>query len=593
MPMSKFAITKAKKKTTREVETEELNRVMETVAERAAFYRANPQRFVRDYLGITNLKWFQEVILYMMNNCVYFMYLASRGQGKTHIFAIFCCIRCILYPGTHICVVSKTRKQAQEVLDRIVKVFMPISVNLQSEISEIVFNGQESHIEFYNGSRIFVATANDNARHYRATLLLVDEFVKVDPTIIESVLKKFLSEIRSPKYLEKPEYAHLQERSRELYASSCWYESHWSFEKSITYLKNILEGRSYGMCALPYQLPIKEGLLIREQVEDEMSEATFSDVSFHMEMKALWWSDTDGGLYSHEDVERNRVLPYAWYPPSVVPSMQDKHMRIPKKGAKEKRILSADLALMASTNKKDNDAASIFINSLTPISQTKCMSNIAYTENIEGMRADDLALMIRRRVEEYDCDYLVIDAKGLGLPIVDLLMKDMNDPQTGLIYGALDCCNNDEISARCAVRGAPKKIWAVMGSANFNSEAALGLREAFRQGAIRLLVSEYDCEDYLTKLSGYSKLSIGEKADLRLPYVHTTLLGNELINLEYEAKNGIIKVQEKSGMRKDRYSSLSYNIYVAKELERRMARGPRNGMDAVNRLLQFKAPTLT
>lgn len=593
MPMSKFAITKAKKKTTREVETEELNRVMETVAERAAFYRANPQRFVRDYLGITNLKWFQEVILYMMNNCVYFMYLASRGQGKTHIFAIFCCIRCILYPGTHICVVSKTRKQAQEVLDRIVKVFMPMSVNLQSEISEIVFNGQESHIEFYNGSRIFVATANDNARHYRATLLLVDEFVKVDPIIIESVLKKFLSEIRSPKYLEKPEYAHLQERSRELYASSCWYESHWSFEKSITYLKNILEGRSYGMCALPYQLPIKEGLLIREQVEDEMSEATFSDVSFHMEMKALWWSDTDGGLYSHEDVERNRVLPYAWYPPSVVPSMQDKHMRIPKKGAKEKRILSADLALMASTNKKDNDAASIFINSLTPISQTKCMSNIVYTENIEGMRADDLALMIRRRVEEYDCDYLVIDAKGLGLPIVDLLMKDMNDPQTGLIYGALDCCNNDEISARCAVRGAPKKIWAVMGSANFNSEAALGLREAFRQGAIRLLVSEYDCEDYLTKLSGYSKLSIGEKADLRLPYVHTTLLGNELINLEYEAKNGIIKVQEKSGMRKDRYSSLSYNIYVAKELERRMARGPRNGMDAVNRLLQFKAPTLT
>ena len=593
MPMSKFAITKAKKQTTREVETEELNRVMETVAERAAFYRANPQRFVRDYLGITNLKWFQEVILYMMNNCVYFMYLASRGQGKTHIFAIFCCIRCILYPGTHICVVSKTRKQAQEVLDRIVKVFMPMSVNLQSEISEIVFNGQESHIEFYNGSRIFVATANDNARHYRATLLLVDEFVKVDPTIIESVLKKFLSEIRSPKYLEKPEYAHLQERSRELYASSCWYESHWSFEKSITYLKNILEGRSYGMCALPYQLPIKEGLLIREQVEDEMSEATFSDVSFHMEMKALWWSDTDGGLYSHEDVERNRVLPYAWYPPSVVPSMQDKHMRIPKKGTKEKRILSADLALMASTNKKDNDAASIFINSLTPISQTKCMSNIVYTENIEGMRADDLALMIRRRVEEYDCDYLVIDAKGLGLPIVDLLMKDMNDPQTGLTYGALDCCNNDEISARCAVRGAPKKIWAVMGSANFNSEAALGLREAFRQGAIRLPVSEYDCEDYLTKLSGYSKLSIGEKADLKLPYVHTTLLGNELINLEYEAKNGIIKVQEKSGMRKDRYSSLSYNIYVAKELERRMARGPRNGMDAVNRLLQFKAPTLT
>jgi hypothetical protein len=42
---------------------------------------------------------------------------------------------------------------------------------------------------------------------------------------------------------------------------------------------------------------------------------------------------------------------------------------------------------------------------------------------------------------------------------------------------------------------------------------------------------------------------------------------NELINLEYEAKNGDVKVREKFVMRKDRYSSLSYNIYDAKQLE--------------------------
>ena len=82
-------MTKARRKTTREVESEELQKVMETVAERAAFYRANPQRFVRDYLGITNLKWFQEVILYMMNNSIYFMYLASRGRLWPRRIAIY------------------------------------------------------------------------------------------------------------------------------------------------------------------------------------------------------------------------------------------------------------------------------------------------------------------------------------------------------------------------------------------------------------------------------------------------------------------------------------------------------------------------
>lgn len=69
-----------RRQTTEEAEARELRNVMGVVAQRAAFYRANPQRFVRDYLEITNLKWFQEVILYMMNTNIYFMYLASRGQ---------------------------------------------------------------------------------------------------------------------------------------------------------------------------------------------------------------------------------------------------------------------------------------------------------------------------------------------------------------------------------------------------------------------------------------------------------------------------------------------------------------------------------
>lgn len=407
------------------------------------------------------------------------------------------------------------------------------------------------------------------------------------------VLRKFLTEIRNPKYLEKPEYAGLQEQSRELYASSCWYESHWSFEKAISYFTNMLQGRGYAMCALPYQLPIKEGLLIRKTVEDEMSESDFSEVTFHMEMEALWWSDTDGGLYSHEDIEKTRTLMYPWFPNEVAPSLQDKRIRIPKKEPKERRILSADLALMGSTKENDNDAASIFLNSMKLVNATKYKSNIVYTENTEGIRADDLALMIRRRADEYDVDYLVIDAKGLGLPIIDLLMKDMNDPQTGKVYEAWSCCNNADIAARCAVRGAPKKIWAVMGTAPFNSDCALGLREAFRQGSIRLPVSEYDCEDHLVKLPNYTKLSLNEKTDLKIPYIHTTLLGNELINLEYEAKNGVIKVKEKSGMRKDRYSALSYNIYVAHEIEREMAKGARNGAEAVTKMLQFKAPSLT
>lgn len=43
-----------------------------------AFYRANPQRFVRDILGV-ELKLFQQIILYAMMHFHYLAYIAARG----------------------------------------------------------------------------------------------------------------------------------------------------------------------------------------------------------------------------------------------------------------------------------------------------------------------------------------------------------------------------------------------------------------------------------------------------------------------------------------------------------------------------------
>jgi hypothetical protein len=96
---------------------------------------------------------------------------------------------------------------------------------------------------------------------------------------------------------------------------------------------------------------------------------------------------------------------------------------------------------------------------------------------------------------------------------------------------------------------------------------ALALREAFRQNRINLLVSEFDAEEILAGFRGYNSLTPQEKVELQMPYIHTTLLINELINLQTETKGVNIKVKEKTGMRKDRFSSLEYNWWVCLQLE--------------------------
>lgn len=556
----------AMKKTDKEIANDKVERMMHGVGIWCSYYRANPHRFCKDYLNI-ELKLFQKILIFLMMWSNYFMYIASRGQGKTFLTAIFCCVRCILYPETKICVCSGNRGQAIEVLEKITTILMPNSANLRLEIESYNTKGQDAYIAFRNGSRIKVVTANQGARHNRSNCIVIDEFRMVDLNIINTVVRKFNTAPRSPKYLNKPEYAHLAERNKELYLSSAWFKGHWSFEKLKAFATNLVDDtKKYFCCGLPYELAIKENLLSREQVEDEMSETDFDELSFKMEMECEWYGSAENALFNYEDVAQNRKLKTAVYPDYVTKNLSDKRTKIPPLAPNEERILSVDVALLAST-KHDNDAAAIFINSALPNAQNKYVGNIIYTENHEGLHSDDLSLIIRRLFEQFHCTQLVLDTRGIGISIYDALCRDIYDNEYGVTYRALSCCNDSVMAARCMDKTAPKVIWAINATAQLNNDMVLALREAFKQKRINLLVTEFDAEEILKDYRGYNNLSTEEKVNLQMPYIHTTLLINELINLQSETKGVNIKVKERSGMRKDRFSSLEYNWWVCMQLE--------------------------
>ena len=94
------------KKSGREIANDKAKRMMQGVATWCSFYRANPHRFASDYLNI-HLKLFQKILLFLMFWNNYFIYIASRGQGKTFLIAIFSVCRCILYPETQIVQLQK------------------------------------------------------------------------------------------------------------------------------------------------------------------------------------------------------------------------------------------------------------------------------------------------------------------------------------------------------------------------------------------------------------------------------------------------------------------------------------------------------
>ena len=557
----------------------------------AGFYRANPHRFAADYLNV-RLRLFQKILLFMMNICNFFCYIAARGQGKSWLLAVFCCVRCILYPGTKVCIASGTRGQSVNILEKIKIELIPNSVYLKNEIANLVISNTNAYIDFKNGSSIKVVTASDSARSNRANILLVDEFRMVNKDTIETVLRRFLTAPRMPGYLHDKKYAHLKERNKEVYLSSAYFKSHWSFDKVKDYAKNMLDDtKRYFVCGLPYQLSIQEGLLDNNAVADEMSEAGFNETKWSMEMECLWFGDTDGTFFDFDTVSKNRKIQYPMLPDEVAAILSDtKKVRILPKQNGEKRILSVDLALMASTKNK-NDASAIFINQLLPTKAGRYMNNIVYTESSEGAHTADQALRVRKLYEMYSCDYIVIDVKGVGFGVADSLVRDINDPETGEVYPALSCCNNAEWAARCTTHGADKALWVVNATDKFNSECAILLRDGFRAGRIRLLVTEYDGETSLASLKGYSSLDASDKLTLQMPYINTTLLINELINLQHDESSGLVKIFRKNGVRKDRYSSLSYSYWVACQLESKI-RKKNNFVSDSDRVFMFRAPKI-
>lgn len=577
-----------KKQTLQDVQRSKSERIMEGVAYWAAFYRKNPQRFVAEYLNI-KLKLFQKILIYMMMVSTNFMYIASRGSGKTWLVSLYCVVRCILFPGTKICIVSGYKSQSLECIQKIEEDFMKNyswgSINLCAEISDISTSINNAHCEFRNGSWVKIVTASDAARHNRANIVCVDEFRMVDLNILNTVIRKFLTAPRSPGYLSKPEYKHLAERNCELYMSSAWFTSHWSYKKLQTYFSLMLnDKKKYFCCGLPYQLAIKEGLLSREQVEDEMSEADFDATSFLMEMGALWLGDSDDAFFKFDDISPRRKLKHSYFPLEIY---KVHRIKIPPLALNERRILSVDVALMAS-KKHNNDAAALIINSAIPTERNDYISNIVYIETHEGMTTDELGLLVMRFFYQYKCTDLVLDTGGQGLGVYDFIIKNQYDPEYDVTYEALTCCNNEDMAERCKVRNAKKVIWSIKATAEFNSNAAIGLRAGFQNGVINLLIPDLEAEQEIQKIRGFGKMSEREKALLQAPYTQTSLLINELIYLDHEMKGNTVKIKERPGMRKDRFSSLEYNFQICQDLSRK--RRPRESTESLAKRLAIRQP---
>lgn len=549
-------------------------RIMEGLDAWVSFYRANPVRFLIDYFGMEWIRPFQQVMIMFMFRSNYLMTIASRGMGKSMIVAAFLCAYCTLYPGTKVCIAAGQRGQSINVLLKIVEEFMPQSPNLRNEIAKTNTSPSEGYIYWKNGSVIKVVTARDSARSARAHIIIMDEFRLIDKSVVDKVLRKFKAGQRRPNFYNKPEYddkveankiKYPKEPNKEIYLSSAYYKYHWSWAKFKAFFKSMIKGESYMVFGFPYQLPVAEGYYPEEQIREEMQEDDFDSIAWSMEMDSLFWGSSEKAFFNFDYIDRVRRISKALYPKPYYALLNDPKYKYEIKRNGEIRLLAMDIATQGGAK---NDATCFVVMQLIPTLSNQYIRNVVYITTLDGGHTFDQALTARRLFDDFDCDYIIVDTNGVGVGVFDNLVIDQVDDERNIVYPAWSCINDEKMAERCKEPEAEKLIYSIKATAQFNSDAAVYLRDCIQRGKVRLLINEIEANEQLNKSKQYQSLLVDDQVMFQEPYYQTTAMIQEMVNLDYTTVNGKIKVVEASGMRKDRYSAISYANYIATELER-------------------------
>lgn len=564
----------------------------ERIIDWITFYRRNIPVFVEHYLGIP-LHWYQIIWLYLLNIYISVVIIAGRASAKSFVIAIFSCAKAILYPNTKVVVASGSKKQASLIVkEKIQKELMPKSENLRREIKKITTNANDIEVTFHNGSSIVVVVAGEGALGYRSTVLIFEEFKRIDKYIVDKVLKPFQMarpaqfrtnekcEQYGVKYRENDEFL---EEAVNIYISSAAPTSHWMGKLLKDTIGSKYKDDTSCMLATDYSIALKHAIKTRAQLIE--AKRTTDPITWREEYENEMLREGANAYFTYGLLTKNQTNKKAFYPRRYedVRNKKKNPYSIPKQNG-EIRIVACDMAFIERSNKNDNSCFTC-IRAL-PESITYESSNIdgktieiksgyrripSYIEANPGSDVDKQAIRIKQLYYDFDADYVVLDTRNGGILTYDRLAKVLYDEDRDCEYPAWRCMNDDDIAKRVNVSGAVENVFAINASQKLNNDIAISLRNILDSQMIDLLVNFDEAKDILE--SNVPEYLASPDSDAmsfyERPYLETQALVNEMMSLEYtrNEQTGVITLYETGSNTKDRYVSLAYGNYFISLLE--------------------------
>ena len=541
---------------------ERIREQMEPLRQYISFWREYPDLFVEFLCGNNpqnfKLFFYQRVFLRAVIRHRYAYATFPRAYSKSFLSVLILMIRCILFPGSHLFVTTGGKEQAAGIAKEKVEELCKLIPGLRNEIdwSRGASKASKDMVEykFKNGSILDIMAARQSSRGKRATGGLMEECILIDQTLLNEVIIPTMNVDRrlSDGTRHKEEVIN----KSQIYVTTAGWKNSFAYEKLIQILiQQIIEPSEAVVLGGTWRIPVLEELLSNSFIEELKLDGTYNDASFSREYESEWSGDTENAFFSSEKFDKHRVL------------LQPEYEYSGRSSKTAYYVLGVDVG-----RNKCTTECCVF--KVTPQAQGSSLKTLVNIYTWEAEHFGIQAINIKKLYYKYKARAVAIDANGLGAGLVDFMLTDQVDPETGDILpnfgvGGATWDNWEKDYKKYRTPDTElDAMYLIKANAPINTEAHTYVQTQLASGKIKFLIDETQAKSKLMTTKMGQAMSPDKRADYLKPFTLTTILREQMLNLveENEGVNILLK-QSSKGIKKDKFSAFEYGLYYIKQEE--------------------------
>ena len=538
---------------------ERINAIVPVARQYIAFWREYPDMFIDFLLEMGNPQdfhffFYQRVFLRIAMRHQYVYAVFPRAYSKSFLSMMVLMCRCILYPKCKLFVTSGGKEQAAGIVKEKVQEICTLIPAFKKEIDwsrGVTLEGKDyCKYVFNNGSYFDNIAARESARGKRRHGGLIEECVGVDGTILSEVIIPTMNISRM--CMDGSTHPEEQLNKSQIYITTAGWKNTFPYDKLIQLLVwQIVKPEKSMVMGGTWRIPVLVKLLDKNFIRDLKMDGTFNESSFDREYESKWSGTVEDAFFNAETYDRNRILKQPEYEASGRSSKSSYY------------ILSADIG------RKGCDSV-VCVFKVTPQPQGAALKSLVNIYTLSDEHFEDQAIKLKNLYYKYKARRLVIDGNGMGIGLIDYMIKQQVDPNTADIYPDFGVYNDEENYYKKYRTPACEQdaLYIIKANAPINTEAHANAKSQLSSGKVKMLIDERVAKTKLMGTKVGQNMKTEERAEYLKPFTLTSILKEEMMNLreENEGVNIILK-QANRGIRKDKFSAFEYGLYYIKQEE--------------------------